>query len=97
MLFDDHAEHRLAFKISASILAILIAVACVISLVFYVLKTEGDRGELTNWLSIILGDPGRNHVLRDGNIEEINAFYSGASHIPPPLRNIIIRFTNGSV
>ena len=63
MLFDDQAEHRLAFKISASILAILVAVACAISVVFYVLKTQGDEEILDSWLTLVLNDPNQGRLL----------------------------------
>ncbi len=92
MLLDEKAEHRLAFKISASILAILVVVASIISVVFYVLKKNGDQEILTNWLSLVVNDSNFGRLLTGGTADEIDLFYSQSKRIPPPFRNIVIHF-----
>jgi len=96
MPLEDRAEHRLALKISASILAILVAVACAIFGAFYVLKNQSDQAVLEEWLDFVLNDPVRSALLVRGKADEIDAFYSRGQRIPPQFRNLVIHFDGGN-
>lgn len=96
MPLEDRAEHRLALKISASILAILVAVVCAIFGAFYVLKNQSDQAVLEEWLDFVLNDPVRSALLVRGKADEIDAFYSRVQRIPPQFRNLVIHFDGGN-